>query len=47
AYSHPTWVGITVPGGSGSLQSISFATHQSRLESYSQQMTEKYAGEEE
>ncbi|MQL82236.1 hypothetical protein Taro_014703 [Colocasia esculenta] len=27
--------------------SISFATHQSRLESYSQQMTEKYAGEEE
>ncbi|MQM11409.1 hypothetical protein Taro_044313 [Colocasia esculenta] len=27
--------------------SVSFATHQSRLESYSQQMTEKYAGEEE
>ncbi|MQL87583.1 hypothetical protein Taro_020129, partial [Colocasia esculenta] len=27
--------------------SISFATHQSRLESYSQQMTEKYTGEEE
>ncbi|MQL76497.1 hypothetical protein Taro_008889, partial [Colocasia esculenta] len=26
--------------------SVSFATHQSRLESYSQQMTEKYAGEE-
>ncbi|MQL84367.1 hypothetical protein Taro_016881 [Colocasia esculenta] len=27
--------------------SVSFATHQSRLESYSQQMIEKYAGEEE
>ncbi|MQM01550.1 hypothetical protein Taro_034310 [Colocasia esculenta] len=27
--------------------SVSFATHQSRLESYSQQMTEKYVGEEE
>ncbi|MQM18026.1 hypothetical protein Taro_051009 [Colocasia esculenta] len=27
--------------------SVFFATHQSRLESYSQQMTEKYAGEEE
>ncbi|MQL84883.1 hypothetical protein Taro_017400 [Colocasia esculenta] len=27
--------------------SVSFATHQSRLESYSQQMTEKYAGEDE
>ncbi|MQL84917.1 hypothetical protein Taro_017428 [Colocasia esculenta] len=27
--------------------SVSFATHQSRLEAYSQQMTEKYAGEEE
>ncbi|MQM08402.1 hypothetical protein Taro_041258 [Colocasia esculenta] len=27
--------------------SVSFATHQSRLESYNQQMTEKYAREEE
>ncbi|MQL85028.1 hypothetical protein Taro_017547 [Colocasia esculenta] len=27
--------------------SVSFATHQSRLESYSQQMIEKYAGEDE
>ncbi|MQM12455.1 hypothetical protein Taro_045374 [Colocasia esculenta] len=27
--------------------SVSFATHQSRLESYSQQMIEKYVGEEE
>ncbi|MQM00538.1 hypothetical protein Taro_033273 [Colocasia esculenta] len=27
--------------------SVSFVTHQSKLESYSQQMTEKYAGEEE
>ncbi|MQL80614.1 hypothetical protein Taro_013058 [Colocasia esculenta] len=27
--------------------SVSFATHQSRLESYSQQMTEKYVGEDE
>ncbi|MQM04889.1 hypothetical protein Taro_037695 [Colocasia esculenta] len=26
---------------------VSFATHQSRLKSYSQQMIEKYAGEEE